>query len=100
MSGWHPLGGTHDPYPAAVSCLISVTVHSHYRTAHMTTERLLRLPQVEHLTGLRRAHIYGLARRGEFPAPIKIGTRASAWRESQVSAWIDDRIRAAQGVGA
>ena len=45
----------------------------------MSEERLIRLPQVESLTGLRRAHIYGLARRGLFPKPIKIGARASAW---------------------
>jgi prophage regulatory protein len=65
----------------------------------MKDERLIRLPQVEILTGLRRAHIYGLARRGKFPKPLKLGARASAWRESQVQAWIADRIREAGGVG-
>jgi prophage regulatory protein len=59
----------------------------------MNDERLIRLPQVESLTGLRRAHIYGLARRGQFPRPIKIGTRASAWRLSQVADWVTARIR-------
>jgi len=62
----------------------------------MSDERLIRLPQVESLTGLRRAHLYGLARRGQFPKPVKIGARASAWRESLVLAWIQDRIREAQ----
>ena len=62
----------------------------------MSDERLIRLPQVENLTGLKRAHIYGLARRGQFPKPLKIGARASAFRESQVMAWIQDRIRDAQ----
>ena len=62
----------------------------------MNDERLIRLPQVEHLTSLKRAHIYALARRGEFPRPLKVGTRASAWRESLVLAWIQDRIRDAQ----
>jgi len=66
----------------------------------MNEERLIRLPQVEHLTGLRRAHIYGLARRGLFPKPLKLGARASAWRESLVLAWIQERIREAQSGAA
>ena len=66
----------------------------------MNDERLIRLPQVESLTGLKRAHIYGLARRGLFPKPLKIGARASAFKQSQVMAWIQDRIRDAQGGAA
>jgi prophage regulatory protein len=62
----------------------------------MNDERLIRLPQVESLTGLKRAHIYGLARRGQFPRPLKVGARASAWQESLVRQWVQDRIRAAQ----
>lgn len=62
----------------------------------MNDERLLRLSAVESLTGLKRAHLYGLARRGQFPKPIKIGVRASAWQASQVHAWIAARIREAQ----
>lgn len=62
----------------------------------MNEERLIRLPQVESLTGLKRAHIYGLARRGQFPRPLKVGARASAWRESLVLEWIQQRIRDAQ----
>jgi len=59
----------------------------------MNDERLIRLPEVERLTGLRRAHLYALARKQKFPVPLKIGARASAWRESLVLAWIQDRIR-------
>jgi prophage regulatory protein len=62
----------------------------------MNDERLIRLPQVENLTGLKRAHIYGLARRGQFPKPLKVGARASAWRESSVLLWIQERIREAE----
>lgn len=62
----------------------------------MAEERLLRLPMVESLTALKRAHIYNLARNGRFPKPIKIGARASAWQASEVHAWIADRIREAK----
>ena len=61
----------------------------------METESLLRLPEVERRTGLRRAHLYKLARAGTFPRPLKIGARASAWRETQVTAWIAARINGA-----
>ena len=44
----------------------------------MEHETLLRLPEVERRTGLRRAHLYKLARAGTFPKPLKIGARASA----------------------
>lgn len=54
--------------------------------------RLLRLPEVTHITGLRRSQIYRLAADGEFPKPCKIGSRASAWIESEVIDWIEVRI--------
>jgi prophage regulatory protein len=59
------------------------------------SEKLLRLPDVEARTGLRRSHLYALAARGEFPKPLKLGDRASAWIEREVSDWINSRIRAA-----
>lgn len=64
------------------------------KATHQNAElgRLLRLPEVEHKTGLRRSQIYRMAAEGEFPKPCKIGTRASAWVESEVSNWIASRI--------
>ena len=58
------------------------------------TETLLRLPDVEARTGLRRSHIYHLSSRGQFPRPLKLGNRASAWVEREVAGWINARIRA------
>ena len=57
-------------------------------------ETLLRLRDVEARTGLKRSHLYGLAARGEFPKPLKLGDRASAWVESEVTEWVYSRIRA------
>ncbi len=59
-------------------------------------DRLLRLPQVEALTGLRRSALYSRIKNLSFPAPLKIGPRASAWPESAVQAWIQAQIRKAQ----
>lgn len=57
-------------------------------------ETLLRLRDVESRTGLRRSHIYLLASRGQFPRPLKLGDRASAWVEAEIAEWVRDRIRA------
>jgi prophage regulatory protein len=53
---------------------------------------LLRLPEVCRRTGCRRSSIYRGVQAGTFPAPIKLGERASAWAEHEVAAWIAGRI--------
>jgi len=58
----------------------------------MRHEKLLRLPAVMSQTGLRRAAIYARVRDGLFPPPVKIGKRAVAWPESEVQAWIAERV--------
>ena len=52
-------------------------------------ERLLRLPEVISQTGLNRNSIYQIE---DFPKPIKIGARATAWVQSEVQDWIKARI--------
>jgi prophage regulatory protein len=44
--------------------------------------------------GYRKSQLYDLIRRGEFPAPVKIGARAVAWDAAAVESWIRDRIAA------
>lgn len=56
------------------------------------TERLIRRPDVEAMTGLARSSIYAKISEGEFPAPVKIGARAVAWPESDIQEWIAARI--------
>lgn len=53
-------------------------------------ERLIRIRDVEHLVGLKKTAIYDRIKKGEFPAPVKLGERVSVWRETQVSAWIEE----------
>lgn len=55
---------------------------------------LLRLPSVKKRTGLSRSEIYRRIAAGDFPKPIKLGERASAWAEHEVTAWIAARIAA------
>ncbi len=58
-------------------------------------DRLIRLPQVEATTGFKKSTLYGWIKEGKFPRPIQIG-RMSAWPESAVHQWVQDRIQEAQ----
>jgi prophage regulatory protein len=66
-----------------------------------STGRLLRLPGIEALTGLKKTTIYThMANKTDpFPAPVRIGARAVAWRESDVLKWIAARTEARQQGG-
>ena len=55
------------------------------------TERILRRPKVEDRTGRSRSSIYAGMAEGSFPQPVKLGTRAVGWRESDIDAWIASR---------
>jgi prophage regulatory protein len=56
------------------------------------SDRLLRLPEVQELTGLRRSTIYAHMQRGMFPHSVKAGPRAATWSEAAIQAWISDRV--------
>lgn len=61
---------------------------------------LERLPQIKARTGLSRSEIYRRIALDEFPAPIKLGVRASAWSKHEVDAWITQRIAERDAKGA
>lgn len=52
---------------------------------------MMRFQSIKEATGLSKSHLYALIRRGEFPAPVRLSERAVAWRESDVTAWLDSR---------
>ena len=54
-------------------------------------ETLLRRPDVETRTGLSHSTIYDWIKKGEFPKPVKLGTRIVAWKESDIAAWMEAR---------
>jgi prophage regulatory protein len=51
--------------------------------------KLLRLAAVKEITGLSRSSIYADP---DFPRPVKIGPRAVAWVEQEISEWVAARI--------
>ena len=54
--------------------------------------RLIRLPEVMNRTGYGKAWIYRLINEGLFPQPIKIGSRAIAFVESEIDECIASAI--------
>ncbi len=55
-------------------------------------ESLLRTPDVERRTGLKKSKLYQLMAAGEFPKPIRLTEKAVAWPESEVTHWIHAKI--------
>jgi len=60
--------------------------------------KILRLKAVKELTGLSRSAIYANAKTGTFPQSILLGLRTVGWLESDVQAWIDQRVAASKSV--
>jgi prophage regulatory protein len=52
---------------------------------------LIRRRQVEQLVQLSRSTIYAAVKAGTFPAPVRIGARAVAWRLTSVESWLEAR---------
>lgn len=59
--------------------------------------RLLSLRSVTDRTSLSRTSIYRLMARARFPNSVRLGGRV-AWLDSEVEAWVLDRIAAHRGV--
>ena len=55
-------------------------------------DRLLRLPDVSNIVGLRKSAIYILMRANKFPKCVRVTSKTVAWPESAVLAWVNDRI--------
>ncbi|MCW8346552.1 AlpA family transcriptional regulator [Vibrio sp. ZSDZ65] len=54
--------------------------------------RLIRLKEVLAMTGLSRSGVYRSIENQQFPKQVSLGDRAVAWVESEVQAWLVDRV--------
>ena len=50
-------------------------------------DTIIRRHQLKAVVGLSIGHIYELVSQGQFPAPIKLGPRASGWLSREVADW-------------
>lgn len=61
---------------------------------------LLRIAAVADYVALSRSSVYKLVKAGQFPKPISIYGRTSAWITAEVDQWVDAQIAAARGGAA
>ncbi len=54
--------------------------------------KIIRLPEVQELTGLKRTTIYEKMKAGEFPIQIALTSRSVGWLQNEVEAWIQSKI--------
>ncbi len=65
---------------------------------HPAADRLIKLDQVMSVVGLGKTLIYRLVGDGAFPKPLKLGSNASRWSESEIFSWIAHQIAARPAV--
>jgi prophage regulatory protein len=53
-----------------------------------TPDALLRIQTVVALTGISSVSVYRKVASGDFPAPVKLGTRCTRWRAADVRGWL------------
>jgi prophage regulatory protein len=56
--------------------------------ATLPTVGYARLPKICAVTGLGRSTIWAWVRQERFPKPIKLSSRASAWRVEDINEWL------------
>lgn len=52
-------------------------------------DRFLKLEEVKLKTRKSKSAIYREIAEGTFPAPVRVGKRAIAWRQSTIDAWME-----------
>ena len=61
---------------------------------HTPPIRLICLQEVLAMCGKSRSSVYELIKKGEFPAPVKLRGRSSAWVDREILQWLQDCVRA------
>lgn len=57
----------------------------------MNPHRIIRLPEVLHLTGLSRTTLWRKEQGGDFPSRLRLGVNSVGWLYADVAAWIASR---------
>lgn len=57
--------------------------------------KIYRLPEVMSITGISKASIYLGIKRGTFPSPVKLGSRAVGWTDESITGWLKQLERVA-----
>jgi prophage regulatory protein len=57
-------------------------------------DRIIRMPELERVTGLSRSTIERLLKKGLFPPPVQLSENAKGFFESQVRTWQESLVPA------
>lgn len=60
--------------------------------------RIIRLSEVLHKTGLSRSTMYRLIQLDQFPKQVSLLSKTSGWSEREVDQWIEDRLSSRESV--
>ena len=69
---------------------------THTPSVPAAPERLLRIRDVRAQTGVSSSQIYRLIAAGKFPRSVPLFGRGAVWPESEIQAWIAERIAASK----
>jgi predicted DNA-binding transcriptional regulator AlpA len=64
------------------------------RSQHTSEPRFIRLDEVLTMCRKSRSSVYELIKKGEFPAPVKLRGRSSAWISNEIVQWLKSCIDA------
>lgn len=54
----------------------------------MSNVKIIRMPALEEKVGLKKSAIYKRIKESDFPKPVRFGSHATGWLESDVDEWI------------
>jgi prophage regulatory protein len=66
-------------------------------TGQMPLVAYLRIAQLITVLPISRAQIWRLVKAGTFPQPIKLSANVTAWKASEIQAWLDAKRAGGEG---
>ena len=72
-----------------------IMVNNKNKNSH-DNQKMLRLRDVEIMTGMKKTFIYEAMRKGDFPRQIRMGARCVAWLKTDIDIWLCERINASR----
>jgi prophage regulatory protein len=70
----------------------AVRIAKEHLLAQYEPERILRLPEVEKLIGLKKSSIYEMVAQERFPPPVQLTAKAVGWKARDIAEWIKTRV--------
>ncbi|EGG9814475.1 AlpA family phage regulatory protein [Salmonella enterica] len=59
----------------------------------MSDKKLLRWPDVLHITQISRSTVWRMMQRGAFPKQVDVGTHCAVWDAEEINRWVEERKR-------